>query len=369
LQKFAREVLGTANIDHHRTGDLPTLFDALTGRTDALASMADLYNTKAALVIGADLAQQQPLVAFQLRSNARHHAARVYTITEGPVRERKYAAASIIAPPEQQLAQLESLREKLAAEPELVIMFGDTVKGDAVRQLVAFGDSLGIPVKYVCLVDFSNSRGASDMGLLPHLGPGYKPAAAQGYNRVQMLTSAHMDALWIVGAETQGWSSPGAFVVVQDMFLSKTAQSADVVFPSASAYEKDGTVTNVTGEVQKLKRALKTMGTRPDLEIFGLIAKEMGITSMPAAKPDAIFEQIRKSTGGYNVPLPIIMTGGAAQAMPLNGRVPASSVPDLIQSARDTLFTSGYIGRYSKNLNSVVEKQKVKLYESGVSAP
>ncbi len=43
------------------------------------------------------------------------------------------------------------------------------------RKLVAFGDSLGIPVKYVCLVDYSNSRGASDMGLLPDLGPGYQP--------------------------------------------------------------------------------------------------------------------------------------------------------------------------------------------------
>ena len=60
----------------------------------------------------------------------------------------------------------------LRLEPELVILFGDTVKGDAVRRLVAFGDSLGIPVKYVCLVDYSNSRGASDMGLLPDLGPG-----------------------------------------------------------------------------------------------------------------------------------------------------------------------------------------------------
>jgi NADH-quinone oxidoreductase subunit G len=38
LQKFAREVLGTNNIDHHRTGDLPTFFDASSGRTDALAS-------------------------------------------------------------------------------------------------------------------------------------------------------------------------------------------------------------------------------------------------------------------------------------------------------------------------------------------
>jgi len=95
----------------------------------------------------------------------------------------------------------------------------------------------------------------------------------------------------------------------------------------------------------------------------------MGITGMPPAEPDAVFEIIRKTVGGYNVPLPVILTGGAAQAIPLNGRVPATATPELIQSSRDTLFTSGYLGRYSKNLNSVLERQKVRLYESGVSAP
>ena len=41
--------------------------------------------------------------------------------------------------------------------------------------------------------------------------------------------------------------------------MTATAERADVIFPAASAYEKDGTVTNVTGEVQRLKRALKKM--------------------------------------------------------------------------------------------------------------
>ena len=53
LQKFARQGSGTNNIDHHRTGDVVTLLDALNGKTDALATVGDLYTTKAALVIGA----------------------------------------------------------------------------------------------------------------------------------------------------------------------------------------------------------------------------------------------------------------------------------------------------------------------------
>ncbi len=146
-----------------------------------------------------------------------------------------------------------------------------------------------------------------------------------------------------------------AFVVVQDMFLTETAQRADVVLPAASAYEKSGTVTNVTGEVQRLMAAAKCMGAKPDLEIMGLIAKEMKL-DLGSYKPEHLLEDIRKAVRGYNVPLPVIATGGAAQTSPVNGRVSLDSRPELIESAHDTLFTSGSLGRYSKMLNSVMER-------------
>jgi NADH-quinone oxidoreductase subunit G len=372
LQKFAREVLGTNNIDHHRTGDLPTFFDALSGRTDALAKLSDLYSTKAALVIGSDLSQQHPLFAYQLRANWRHNQAAIYTVTEGPVRERKYARQMRIAEPARQLDEVESLRADLASHGELVILFGDTIRGEAIRRLVAFGDSLGIPVKYVCLVDYSNSRGASDMGLLPDLGPGYHPVNPAGLTMPEMIAATDLDVLWVVGAnplKKAPFAATNAFVVVHEMFMTETAKRADIIFPAASAYEKDGSVTNGTGEVQQLRRALKTMGTKPDLEIFGLIAKEMGIRDFLPNRAEAVFDIIRNNVHGYNVPLPVLRTGGAAPTMPLNGRVPLTSRPDLVQSARDTLFTSGSLGRYSDKLNAVMERDRVRLYDSGVTAP
>lgn len=370
LQKFARVGLGTSHIDHHRTGDIATLLDALAGRTNALATIADLYQAPASLVIGADLAQQHPLLHFQLRANWRHQKARTYTVTPGPVRERKFAAASLIAPPGEEFQALESIREQLSKASGLVILFGDTIKGDAVRRLVSFGDSLGILVKYVSLLDYSNSRGAIDMGLTPDLLPGFHASGAPGMTIPEMLADDTLDALWVVGAnplKSAGLASSQAFVIVQDLFLSETAQRADVVFPAASSYEKDGTKTNVTGEVQRLKRAARTMGAKSDLEIFGLLAKEMGLDLGPA-RHDAVFEEIRKIVRGYNVPLPVIATGGAAQTTPVNGRVPVASRPELVQSARDTLFTSGSLGRYSKKLSEVIERPG-KLFESGISTP
>ena len=207
LQKFARQVLGTSNIDHHRTGDIATLLDALSGRKSALASTADLYTAKAALIIDSDLSQQHPLLAFQLRANWRHHKARVYAVTPGPVREDNYATV-VRAELGKEFDALSGLRDKLAAESELVVLFGGAIKSSAVRRLVEFGDSLGIPVKYVCLVDYSNSRGASDMGLLPDLLPGYHPVSESGLepgmNYDQILSDPNLEALWVVGANPLG---------------------------------------------------------------------------------------------------------------------------------------------------------------------
>ncbi len=362
LQKFAREILGTNNIDHHRTGDVATLLDALsgrqeTGKQDALASTADLYDHKAILIISSDLSQQHPFLAFQIRANYRHHDAHVYTVTPGPVREQSIAVRSIITVPGRELADVESLREQLKNETELVIVFGDTIKGNAIRTLVAFGDSLGIPVKYVCLVDYSNSRGAADMGLSPDLGPGYQPVAGHGLAYDEILAASSLDVLWVVGANPlkhTALATGNTFVIVQDLFLTETAARADILLPAASAYEKHGTVTNVCGEVQRLKGGVQVMGAKPDLEIFGLLAKEMG-ANIGIWSADKVFEEIRRNVHGYNIPLPVLATGGAAQTAPVNGRVEAASRPELIQSARDTLFTSGTLGRYSKKLNSVLE--------------
>jgi len=343
LAKMARQGLHTENIDHHRTGDLASLFDALSGKKDALATTADLYSAKAILIAGADLSQQHPFLAYQARANFRHHAAHLYAVTAGPVREDQQAAASVRVEKGGEVAGVESLRDKLKAEPELVIVFGDAIQGEAVRKLVAFGDSLGVPVKYVCLVDYSNSRGAFDMGVVPKNG---------GLSLDQIL-KGDLDALWVVGANPlkNATMSPKSFVLVQDLFMTETAKRADLVLPAASAYEKSGTVTNVCGEAQKLKHAVKVMGTKTDLEIMGLIAKEMRL-DLGIWLPDKVFEEIRKNVHGYDVSKATLDLGAVATA-PLNGRVAA--LPGVIQSSGDTLFTSGSLTRYSKILNEVME--------------
>ncbi len=344
LQKFARQGLGTNHIDHRRSGDIVTLLDALAGRAGALATAADLYTTPAALIIGSDLAQQHPLLAYQLRANWRHHQSRTFVVTRGPVREDGYATRSLRAAPGEELAAAESLAGELKAEAGgLVILYGDAIRGEGVRRMAAFADSLGIPVKYVCLMDYSNSRGAMDMGVTPELLPDYQPSQRPGLALDQMLAARDLEVLWVVGANplrSATLASEGAFVVVEDLFLTETARRADVVFPAASAYEKTGTLTSTTGEAQRLKRALQVMGAKTDLEIFGLLARQLRLDLGPA-EPGPVAEEIRRAAG--------------AAASSGNGRLGAATRPDLIRSAGDTLFTSGSLGRYSKVLGAVRE--------------
>ena len=90
------------------------------------------------------------------------------------------------------------------------------------------------------------------------------------------------------------------FLVVQDIFMTETAQLASVVLPAASFAEKDGTFTNTERRVQLLKPAVKPPGqAKPDWEIIGLIAKKMGVNGFDFKSQEEIFEEVRKTTPQY----------------------------------------------------------------------
>jgi NADH-quinone oxidoreductase subunit G len=81
--------------------------------------------------------------------------------------------------------------------------------------------------------------------------------------------------------------------------------------------------------------------------------------------PEAVFAQIRQTVHGYDVPLAVVETGGAAHTVPLNGQVRFQSSPDLVRSAQNTLFTSGTLGRYSNMLKAVIESPG-ELYDEPI---
>jgi NADH-quinone oxidoreductase subunit G len=319
LSKFARLVLKTNNVDHHRTADFPAFAAALAGKPGATASMRDVFNAPAILLIGNNPTDQHPLLAWQIRNNVRLHRARLYIINSQPVKLRRQATNFLQIPAgtegrvaaflagDNSAADLlgsagrdawNALREKLRSENNLVIIFGSELRGSDLATLVQFGSS--VPgAKFVCLGDYANSRGTADMGLYPDLLPGYHRVADIGKihqewagvpstpgltlpEMVEAAKTGRLKGLYVVGANPirgfgfDPFAFSEAFVVVQEMFLTETALIADVVFPAANAYEKSGTFTNTCGDLQLLKKAGEVSDAKSDFEMIVRIADAMG---------------------------------------------------------------------------------------------
>src|SRR5271163_4929855 len=92
LNRFARVTLGTNNLDHHRTADYVGLAAVLGPKAKgSQATMADVCNANAVLLIGNDVTNQNPLVAWQIRTGVRHHQLRLYVLNGQPSKIHRQA--------------------------------------------------------------------------------------------------------------------------------------------------------------------------------------------------------------------------------------------------------------------------------------
>ena len=443
LSKFSRTVLKTNNLDHHRTADFPALAAALMGKADITASMGDVFNAPAILLIGNDPTEQHPLLAWQIRNNVRLHGARLYVINANSIKLRRQATsftqipagnegkvAAFLAGSDSALdaataSSLLEWRDKLRGEQNLVVIFGSEIRGADIASIVSFTSGV-TGAKLVYLADYSNSRGAADMGLYPELVPGYHSTSGNttfhaewgeipqtpGLDLAGMVDagkSGKLKALYVVGSNPIGhmnidpFAFSKSFVVVQDMFLTETAIMADVVLPASNAYEKEGTVTNTCGDVQLVKKAGEISGTKSDFEMIVRIADAMGADvhklvpfgggvradmgqsrgaqsgeadrhsvwlemqglepKMSPLDPMAILDEIQRLVPGYDVSRINLLAGNSEHTHMSKSGPGAAHKSDLILPAHDSLFTSGTLGRYSRALKSVMENHEVKPAE------
>lgn len=228
------------------------------------------------------------------------------------------------------------------------------------------------------------------MGQLPDRLPGYAylddKAAGESFEKhwgaklptkpglaapqmVEAAQAGNLKALYVVGANPLARFGTLGFgrgklqlLIVHEMFLTETALQADIVFPAASAYEKDGSVTNTAGEIQLLRKAGEIMGTRSDFDLLRIMSHQLEKLGLGKAfhfkNPAAVFEEIRKTVPGYNVHPAGLLKGGAEPTklqFSKNGHAPYDVPVQLIRSAHDTLFTSGTLGRFCTMLQSLPE--------------
>ncbi len=148
------------------------------------------------------------------------------------------------------------------------------------------------------------------------------------------------------------------------MFLTETAQVADIVLPTLSAYEKDGTMTNTTGEIQIVRKAGDCSGPRSDFDILRILSHQLARLGVGQPirlrTPEAAFDEIRGHVSGYDVSWDSLLAGTAQSSRPTanaNGHAAYDVPAKTIFSAHDGLFTSGSLTPYCRMIQSLREAE------------
>jgi formate dehydrogenase alpha subunit len=176
----------------------------------------------------------------------------------------------------------------------------------------------------------NNVQGACDMGALPNVFSGYQSVAnpdivakfekvwGKGLSgkpglRIPEMFEAIIDgdvkAMYVMGEDPVLTDADAnhvrkamaglEFLVVQDIFMTETAEYADVILPAACYAEKDGTFTNTERRVQRVRKAVEPPGqARADWEIICDLSGRMDHL-MDYESPAEIFEEIRSLTPSY----------------------------------------------------------------------
>jgi formate dehydrogenase major subunit len=276
----------------------------------------------------------------------------------------------------------------------------------------------------------NNVQGACDMGSLPNVYPGYQAvnvpenktkfesawgctlSDTPGLTHTEIFDAVHsgkIKALYLVGenpflSEANSSHATEAlqraeFLVVQDIFLTETAELADVILPAASFAEKDGTFTNTERRVQRVRKAIEPRGdSKPDWWIACEIAKRLDGKGFDFPGPKEIMEEIsslvpsyagisyeRLERGGLQWPCPsedhpgtpilhterFATSTGKGKFMPLtyrkSGEEPDEEYPLLLTTDRSLFHFHGTMTRRVYGLNVLDKEEAVKIHPEDAS--
>ncbi|KAB1139867.1 formate dehydrogenase subunit alpha [Streptomyces luteolifulvus] len=427
IQKFMRVVIGTNNVDncsrlcHSPSAAGLTASFGLSGGTD---SFDDVERADCLLIVGANPVEAHPVVGARLLNRVLHGAGLVVADPRA-VGLALHADVHLRPRPGTNVALFHGLAHVLLAEgltdeeflcertsglPELTELLAgyppDRVAGitgvpaadlvaaarlygraerpaivyglgvtehlhgtDGVRSLAnlailrgAVGTDGGCGVNP--LRGQNNVQGASDMGALPDVLPGYgrvaDPAVRSraedvwgvpvpgrpGLRIPDMFAAARsgdLRALWVIGEDVCA-TDPDAnrvaealgacpLVICSELFLSETARHADVVLPVASWLEKDGTFVNFDRRFQRVRPAVPLPGeARTDFDTVRAVATAMGVDLGCATPADALAE-----CGG----LAPVFAGLSHQRLDREGAVPWPC-PDPDEPGEAKLYTERF---------------------------
>jgi len=394
LAKFARVALATNNVDAQMDDGLEPQF--LIASPDR-ALIADLDQAKAIVVWGPDLKEEHPTLYLRVRHAAQERGAALIVIHPRSTGLDDRATHRISYRPGAGADVLTDLKgdrypeiAAILAEGPIVALVGRTgyTEDPRLAEAVAAWVRTLPKAKLLPLARRSNTYGALDMGLAPSLLPGRvamgssdlggawgELPSARGLDArgiLEGLAAGEIIGLVLAGADPVRDAPDGElaraaldnarFVVAIDLFLTDSSRLADVVLPAEGFSEKEGTVTNVEGRVQKVARVVPGPGqSRPDWSILDDLADRMGrpialdspesiskeIATVAAAYQGVTWDLVEATRDGVVVPLEGI--GQPLSYLPADTPGKTKSGEFVLHYAR-TMFDDGVLLRHGMSL-------------------
>lgn len=309
IRRFVEETTKSNGFAVADRSDQAPFFDNLSV---PLCTHKDIRYASAILLIGGEPEEEQTYSAKQMRQAVRNGGAELIIVNETPIRLTDSATQfvhvnegsidafvlalfgvknGLASKMGIKAAEINSVKKTISnASGDVIIMVGGELSAES--QAVIAGsasrfESSGTRILLHPLPAYNNSVGAHDM--MP------------GRSSVEEVVSQSNSLL--IGGSLHDASvlADKSFVVVQEMFQTETTNFADVLLPAASFAEIDGTYTNNTGFVQRVRKAIDPVHqSRSDWMITSAIANQMGFDFGYGVSASAVFRDIAESVPAYS---------------------------------------------------------------------
>jgi NADH-quinone oxidoreductase subunit G len=312
LQRLLREGLASADIDSRADGSLG-LEETLAMHSATLqAAVPDLEFAHTVLVVGCEPLDDAPILDLRIRKGVRRNRVKLAIASARPSALDPNATLVARYPPGNEEAFLASLATAVAAGnddgsglarllreggEDVVILWGERL-GAAARHLVSIAGSLrlerrdGAGLLYVPVN--ANGRGQMEAGAIPFAGPGFTApdgfvAGRDAAGIAQAAEDGAIHALYLLDTDPvrdrpnralweRAMHAAGLVVAHASVLTDGIAEHANVIFPSESSAEKNGTVVHPDGRIQRLRGAIGHPGTvHPNWSVITDVADACGL--------------------------------------------------------------------------------------------
>lgn len=310
LKRFATEAIGTDNYAVSDAYDLSPLFDNLSV---PLCTHKEIRFAKTILLIGGEPEEEQTFTAKQMRQAVKNGGAKLIIVNEVPIRLTQSATQFLHINPnsldafvsaftgDADSATLKKLGVKSEEFEQMLKTIGET-EGDFI---VMFGGDVS-PEAQAILASSVGNFSSDSIKVLLHPLPLYNNSVGANdmmHDRKSVDEVVKNSKALLIGGSLQDNSAlkNKDFIVVQELFETETTEFADVILPAASFAEVDGTYTNNTGFVQRVRKAIDPVHqAKPDWIITSFIARELGTDFGYNLSASAVFKSIADDVSAYN---------------------------------------------------------------------